>query len=83
MSEDVLNYLLIIIQRQYNLKCKCCIRSSLRAVDEVMLFSYSIADKETYCAFYDKSMTFLPLVQHILRVILRCGGKLDLISDDL
>ena len=43
----------------------------------------SIADKETYCAFYDKSIKFLPLVEHILRVISRCGGKLDLTSDDL
>ena len=43
----------------------------------------SMADKETYCAFYDKSMKYLPLVEHILRVILRCGGELDLPSDDL
>ena len=39
----------------------------------------SIADKETYCAFYDKSMKFLAFVEHMLRVILRCG---DLTSDD-
>ena len=44
---------------------------------------YSIADKVPYCAFYDRSITFLPLVEHILRVILLCGGKLDLSSDDL
>ena len=43
----------------------------------------SMADKEAYCAFYDKSMKFLPLVEHILRVILICGGELDLTSDDL
>ena len=44
---------------------------------------YSLADKVTYGAFYDKSMTFLPLVEHILRDISRCGSKLDLTCDDL
>ena len=28
-------------------------------------------------------MTFSPLVEHMLGIILRCGGKLDLTSDDL
>ena len=33
--------------------------------------------------FFVCFFSFLPLVEHILRVIFRCGGKLDLTSDDL
>ena len=56
----------------------------LQRIEVIVHIAISImADKETYCGFYDKSMEFPPLVKHILRVILRCRGKLDLTSDDL
>ena len=54
-----------------------------RFVKIIVSWLYSLADKVTYGAFYDKSMTFLPLVEHILRDISRCGGKLDLTCDEL
>ena len=40
------------------------------------------ADNHNNCANYDYSMTFLPVLVHILRFILRSGGKSDLTSED-
>ena len=43
--------------------------------------TYSTVDNQTHCAFYDKNMTFLPMLVHTIMCIFRCGGKSDLTSD--
>ena len=42
----------------------------------------STADKQKNCALYEESMKFLAWLADTIRFIFRCGGKLDLASED-
>ena len=43
---------------------------------------FSTADKQKNCALYEESMKFLAWLADTIRFIFRCGGKLDLASED-
>ncbi len=42
----------------------------------------STADKQKNCALYEESMKFLAWLADTVRFIFRCGGKLNLASED-
>ena len=44
--------------------------------------THSRADKQKNCALYEESMKFLAWLADTIRFIFRCGGKLDLASED-
>jgi len=64
--------------------CSGKIRTGLTAakLTATQLINSSAANNHNNCANYDYSMTFLPVLVHILRFILRSGGKSDLTSED-